>query len=60
MSKTSLLIPNSLTSIPKKNLAKRLSNSPAYLGKRNKLRFFLNQLKNKLNGNINRYPNPNS
>jgi hypothetical protein len=58
--RTSSLTLNSLTITPVKKLTKRLPNSPAYLGKRSKLRSFLNQLKNKLNGNINRYPTPNS
>ena len=60
MSRTSSLTPNSPTITPVKKLTKRLPNPPAYLGKRSKLYSFLNQLENKLNGNIDRYPTPNS
>jgi hypothetical protein len=48
------------TSASAKKLTEYLPNPPAYLGKRSKLRSFLNQLKNKLNGNIDRYATPNS
>src|SRR6266568_3352508 len=51
---------NSPTSAPIKKLTKYLPDFPTYLGKRNKLHSFLNQLKNKLNSNINHYPTPNS
>jgi hypothetical protein len=60
MSRTGFLTLNLLTITPIKKLTKRLPNPPAYLGKRSKLRSFLNQLENKLNGNINCYPTPNS
>jgi len=60
VSKTSSLTLNSPISAPRKKLTKHLPNPPAYLGKRSKLRSFLNQLKNKLNGNIDRYLTPNS
>src|SRR6266571_2183394 len=59
-SRTGSLTPNSLTSAPIKKLTECLLNPPTYSGKRNKLHSFLNQLKNKLNSNINCYPTPNS
>ena len=60
MSRTGSSTLNSPTIAPIKKLTERLPNPPAYLGKRSKLRSFLNQLKNKLNGNIDRYLTPNS
>ena len=42
VSRASSLTLNSLTIAPIKKLTKRLPNSPAYLGKRSKLRSFLN------------------
>ena len=42
VSKTSSLTLNLLTITPIKKLIKRLPNPPAYLGKRSKLRSFLN------------------
>jgi hypothetical protein len=52
--------PNSPISVPVKKLTERLPDPPAYSGKRSELRSFLNQLENKLNGNIDRYPTPDS
>jgi len=60
ISKTDSLTPNSPTIAPPVKLTKYLLNPLAYSSKRSKLYFFLNQLQNKLNSNINRYPTPNS
>ena len=60
MSETDSLTPNLLTTASLVKLTKYLPDFPAYSSKRSKLRSFLNQLQNKLNGNIDCYPTPNS
>ena len=60
MFETDFLTPNLPAKTPAKKLTKHLLNPPTYSNKRNKLHSFLNQLKKKLNNNINYYTTPNS
>jgi len=60
VSETDSLTLNSPTATPPVKLTKYLSDFPAYSSKRSELYSFLNQLQNKLNGNIDCYPTPDS